>query len=104
MTEVFDEEVYINDNCIIFEDFQAGRREVQLVGAENLNTKTRDLSLSFVKYIFNNTNLELSDETNCIFLKFKEFVEGMLFFGSGTSEGNFYQGFISHQRLWMQVN
>ena len=97
MTEVFDEEVYINDNCIIFEDFQAGRREVQLVGAENLNTKTRDLSLSFVKYIFNNTNLELSDETNCIFLKFKEFVEGMLFFGSGTSEGNFYQGFKSSQ-------
>ena len=97
MTEVFDEEIFINNKRVIFEDFQADTREVQLVGAENLNTKTRDLSLSFVKYIFSNTNLELSDETNRIFLKFKEFVEGMLFFGSGTSEGNFYQGFKSSQ-------
>ena len=64
MTEVFDEEVYINGNRVIFEDFPGGSVRVQLVGAENLNTKTRDLSLSFVKYIFSNTNLELSDETS----------------------------------------
>lgn len=91
--EIYDEIVTINDKIVIFEDFQKGKRKVDLKGAESLNVEKRDLQLSLVKYVFTNTKLDNNDEFNKVFHEFKEFVYGMLYFSSGTSEGNFYQGF-----------
>lgn len=93
--EVYDEEIYINDVRVIFEDFEENYRFVNLKGAETLNIGDRDKSLSFVKYIFANTKLDKVDKLNQIFLQFRKFVEGMLFFSSGTAERNIYQGFKS---------
>lgn len=96
MSEVFDEVLLINGEEIIYEDFSENKRFVKLKGAETLNVNTREeKTLSFVKYIFNNTTLDANDEKNKIFIMFREFVEGMLYFGSGTGEGTFYQGFKS---------
>ena len=95
MNEIFDETVIINGEIVIYEDFKKNKRYVTLKGAESLNVEKRDPKLSFVKYIFTNTKLEPDDKYNKVFLKFKEFVYGMLYFSSGTSEGNFYQGFKS---------
>ena len=95
MSKVFDEVISIDDKEIIFENFIKNERFVLLKGAETLNVSERDISLSFVKYIFANTNLDSTDIENKIFIQFRHFVEGMLYFGSGTAEGNFYQGLKS---------
>jgi AAA15 family ATPase/GTPase len=50
-------------------------------GAENLRTSIANTNLSILKYIKNNTELE-DNEVNRCFLKFFEFVNGMLFFRS----------------------
>lgn len=95
MSSVFDEVISIDDKKIIFENFIENERFVLLKGAETLNVSERDISLSFVKYIFTNTNLDSTDIENKIFIQFRHFVEGMLYFGTGTTEGNFYQGLKS---------
>ena len=95
MSRVFDEVISIDDKKIIFENFIENERFVLLKGAETLNVSERDISLSFVKYIFTNTNLDSTDIENKIFIQFRHFVEGMRYFGSGTAEGNFYQGLKS---------
>lgn len=93
LMEVFDEIISINGNRVIYENYDKQERYVNLKGAEMLNVEERDESLSFVKYIIRNTKLDSDDEINKIFKKFQLFVEGMLYCGSGTFEGNIYQGF-----------
>ena len=95
VSEIYDEIVIINDEIVILEDYENDHRYVTLKGAENLDVVGRDKSLSFIKYIFRNTKLDFTNQVNVLFKQFKEFVEGMLYFGSGTFEGNIYQGFKS---------
>lgn len=95
LSEIFDEIVCINGTRVIFENFAEGKRFVKLKGAETLDVADREKSLSLIKYIFSNTKLDINDKNNKIFSLFREFVEGMLYFGSGTAEGNFYQGLKS---------
>lgn len=60
-----------------------------LKGTESLNRKVANKGLSILKYIKNNSVLE-EDSKNTIFLRFFDFIEGMLFFRS--LEKNAYIG------------
>lgn len=91
MTRVFDETVEIDGELVISEDYFRNQRFVTLAGAETLNSEERELSLSFVKYIFNNTKLA-DTPVNQVFKQFRRFVEGMLYISAGTSEQNISQG------------
>lgn len=85
------EELFINDDKVIFYDHKNNDGEIKLKGAENL--KIVDLSeskISFIKYIKSNAVLEKGLEKD-MFDKFIEFVERMLLFYS--LETNRYQGF-----------
>lgn len=63
---------------------------IELKGAESLNKDIKNLNLSLIKYIKNNTVLDEFDANNNIFLCFFKFIEGMLFFRS--LDGNAYLG------------
>lgn len=54
---------------------------IKLKGAESLNTIIQDPQLSVLKYVKNNSVLEVNDVNNA-FIRFFEFVDNMLFFRS----------------------
>lgn len=62
---------------------------VNLKGTESLNKDIRNLHLSVIKYIKNNSVL-VEDVINTVFLNFLKFIDGMLFFRS--LDGNSYLG------------
>ena len=66
---------------------------LNLAGAETLNTDLGSQNISFVKYVHNNTVLDLEDVNNIIFRKFFSYVNRMLWFSS--LQGNTYQGFTA---------
>ncbi|MBD3724737.1 MAG: ATP-binding protein [Flavobacteriaceae bacterium] len=84
-----------DNNTILFESFKIEdvliaeiNREVNnkafinLKGAESLNNDVKNVNLSLLKYIKNNSVLEEDDDFNKVFLSFFKFIEGMLFFRS----------------------
>lgn len=93
MNQIFDEQITIDGEVVVCEKLSKNYRNINLSGAETLNFDERPLNLSFVKYIFSNSKLNEEDANVRILLEFRNFVNGMLFFGSGTSERNFYHGF-----------
>ncbi|MCK5537205.1 MAG: ATP-binding protein [Bacteroidales bacterium] len=68
---------------------------VYFKGTESLRTNLTNQNLSLLKYIKNNSELDKNDENDC-FLKFFEFIEGMLFFRS--LQENMYLGIESGSR------
>ncbi|MEC4114860.1 ATP-binding protein [Myroides pelagicus] len=63
---------------------------INLKGAESLNKDIKNLNLSLLKYIKNNSVLDDTDSINNVFLCFLKFIDGMLFFRS--LDGNSYLG------------
>ena len=68
----------------------SNKAKINLKGAESLNTDIKNVNLSVLKYLKNNSVLEEEDVFNKVFLSFFKFIEGMLFFRS--LEGNSYLG------------
>lgn len=88
------ESLIINENLIAEIDRdKSDKAIINLKGAESLNKDIKNLNLSLIKYIKNNSVLDENDEKNNTFLCFFKFVEGMLFFRS--LEGNSYLGIES---------
>ena len=86
------EKLIINGETYIEYNFFTHEGYCKLKGTENLNKKLTDNTLSFVKYINNNSILE-DNEVNHTFKKFIQYVNNMLLFYS--LEGNQYFGFTS---------
>ena len=95
--------VYTDKKNIIYESFSiediliaeidreiSNKATINLKGAESLNNDIKNVNLSVLKYLKNNSVLEEEDVFNKVFLCFFKFVEGMLFFRS--LEGNSYLG------------
>ncbi|MBU3660007.1 MAG: ATP-binding protein [Flavobacteriales bacterium] len=88
------EKLTINDNLIAEIDREkSNKATINLKGAESLNNDIRNLNLSLIKYIKNNSVLDESDLFNNVFLCFLKFIDGMLFFRS--LDGNSYMGIES---------
>lgn len=85
------EELRINDKVVIGFDTLNDNQVIKLSGAENLNKNLFNKKISFVKYVYKNTNLNKRYKTNKLFYEFFDFVERMLFFRSLKS--NQYIGF-----------
>ena len=84
----------VDSKTIIYESFSINDKELALfdrnetdeakigfIGAESLKKNLTNQNLSLLKYIKNNSELDKNNENEC-FLKFFDFVEGMLFFRS----------------------
>ena len=66
--------------------------KIEFKGAENLKKNLTNQNLSLLKYIRNNSELDVNEENGC-FLKFHRFIEGMLYFRS--LQENIYLGIES---------
>ncbi len=88
---------------IVYESFSIGetliaeidrevssKAKINLKGAESLNNDIKNVNLSVLKYLKNNSVLAEDDVFNKGFLCFFKFIEGMLFFRS--LDGNAYLG------------
>ena len=89
---LIEEEIKINGETYIKYNHFTGESILRLIGTETLNTNLKSTKISFIKYISNNTVLELNTE-GVVFLKFISFVDSMLFFRS--LKMNEYQGFTN---------
>lgn len=69
--------------------------QVFFKGAENLKSNLTNQNLSVLKYIKNNSELDKNEENEC-FMRFFDFIEGMLFFRS--LQDNMYLGLESGSR------
>ena len=77
------EELCIDGHEIISFDRTAGDTfSVSLLGTENLNKVITDNKISVVKYVKNNTSLDLENYECLVFAEFYKFVDRMLFFRS----------------------
>jgi len=79
-----------NELVVSFDRRMTTKAEINLEGAENLNTDIGDSKISVINYIKNNTIL-INNTVNEIFTQFVEFIDGMLFFRS--LDDNSYLGF-----------
>ncbi len=86
------ETLRINDEDVIFYNFDTHESILNLKGAETLNTDLSEKNISFIKYVNNNTVL-LESKNAIVFSKFMTFVDNMLMFSS--LEKNSYQGFMN---------
>jgi len=97
-----------NYQTIVYESFSINGKELASIdrstsdeakvcfeGTENLKKNLTNQNLSLLKYIKNNSELDANEENSC-FLKFFEFIGGMLFFRS--LEENMYLGLESGSR------
>ena len=85
------EKLTINDTLIAEIDREVSNKAtINLKGTESLNKDIKNLNLSLLKYIKNNSVLDDTDDFNKIFLCFLKFIDGMLFFRS--LDGNSYLG------------
>ena len=85
------EQLWIGEKLVAQIDREQGNKAlIDLVGAESLNNDIKNLNLSLLKYIKNNSILAEEDVYNRLFISFFKFVEGMLFFRS--LDGNAYLG------------
>lgn len=97
-----------NHNTIVFESFLINGNELARVdrsvsdevqvsfkGTETLKKNLSNQNLSLLKYVKNNSELNENEENEC-FMKFFEFIEGMLFFRS--LQENMYIGLESGNR------
>ena len=85
------EQLTIDNNLIAEIDREkSNKAKINLKGAESLNNDIKNLNLSLIKYIKNNSVLDEKDKVNNTFLSFLKFVDGMLFFRS--LDGNAYLG------------
>ena len=92
--ELFIEEyLEINGGKIISYDFEKHIGFINLDGAETLNQVLFNGDISFVKYVYKNSNLNKNDKNVQIFNRFFEFVERMLLFRS--LDKNEYIGFTT---------
>ncbi|MBU0487254.1 MAG: ATP-binding protein [Bacteroidetes bacterium] len=86
----------INGNELAFIDRTiSDEAKVYFKGTESLKTNLSNLNLSILKYVKNNSELARNEENEC-FMKFIDFVEGMLFFRS--LQENTYIGLESGSR------
>ncbi|MCM1234810.1 MAG: AAA family ATPase [Ruminococcus flavefaciens] len=91
------EQLLINGEEKLFYDYVTHKAVAGLHGAETLNTDLTDRSISFAKYVQNNTILDENDIDNRVFRQFFSFVDRMLWFSS--LEKNEYQGFTNGSEL-----
>ena len=85
------EKLTIDDNLIAEIDREVSNKAtINLKGTESLNKDIKNLNLSLLKYIKNNSVLDDTDNFNNVFLCFLKFIDGMLFFRS--LDGNSYMG------------
>ena len=68
----------------------SNKAKINLKGAESLNNDIKNVNLSVLKYLKNNSVLAEDDDFNKVLLCFFKFIEGLLFFRS--LEGNSYLG------------
>jgi AAA15 family ATPase/GTPase len=87
---ILEEELFINDDRVLFFNHTSQKGEVNLEGTETLNIDLLGKNISFIKYIRSNSVLA-NNETNSVFTQFIEYVDNMLLFSS--LENNKYQGF-----------
>ena len=80
-TEFLYEELKINNQTLIKFNYQSLEGYCKLKGTETLNNNLKENTLSFVKYIKNNSVLEENNE-NKVFEMFIDYVEHMLLFYS----------------------
>lgn len=83
----------INDDTIINYDYNKHEMQINLAGAETLNQVLFNGDISFVKYVYKNSNLNKNDKNVLLFNKFFNFVENMLLFRS--LDKNEYIGFTT---------
>lgn len=79
---IFSEKFIIDGN--VFASMDRGQSNDAIVnfkGTENLKKNITNSNLSLIKYINNNSELDKNEDNDC-FLKFIEFIDGMLFFRS----------------------
>lgn len=88
-----EEYLSINGQRIISYDFKKCIGYIFLNGAETLNQFLFNGDISFVRYVYKNSNLNKKDKNVQVFYKFFSFVEHMLFFRS-LKENN-YIGFTT---------
>lgn len=88
------EKLHIDGRLCIFCDMDnKDGIHVALSGADRLNTNLFDFNMSFVKYVYSNTSLDITDSRSQVFIAFMQFVNEMLFFRSLGE--NKYIGFYS---------
>jgi len=94
---IISEKLLINGKNLAFIDRDIDNTAiVKLKGTENLKTELIDKELSLIKYIKNNSILDINTD-NKVFMDFIDFVEGMLFFRSLTD--NMYLGLETGSRI-----
>ena len=105
---LLEEKLMINGEEIINYDFKKKEGFVNLKGTEDLNKELYDGNISFLKYIYKNTNLDRRNTNNLLFVTFFDFVERMLFFrslkdkayiGFTNSGSNFIEGIIKKDKV-----
>lgn len=84
------EELYINDEKLIYYNHDKKCGKVNLFGAETLKTNLNEKIISFISYIKNNAVL-MKNDNNDVFNKFMCFVENMILCNESSdfdSDGN----------------
>lgn len=106
---ILKEQLDIDGKTVI--SYQVGKAFISdLKGTETLNkTIEKDLNLSALKYVFNNTNLDQRNKANKVFKSFMAFVSNMLIFrtlldgitfaGYTNSAPNIYQEILRRDNL-----
>lgn len=85
------EKLSVDGKDVIYYNYETHESLLKLKGAETLNKTLTNTNISFVKYVYSNTVLDLRTTVNKTFLRFMSFVNNMLFFSS--LEVNRYRGF-----------
>lgn len=91
--ELVSEQILINGKEKLAYNYGTHKANVQLKGAETLNTNLTEQNISFVKYVQSNTVLDEDNLDNKVFRQFISYVDRMLWFSS--LERNQYQGFAN---------
>lgn len=89
-TIVYERFLIDNEELALIDRKISDTATIRFQGAENLKTEIKNVELSILKYIKNNTELD-NNITNSTFIDFFKFIEGMLFFRS--LQKNQYLGF-----------
>lgn len=88
--KILREKILINNRQVLLADKDCSP-VIDLKGAEQLNLKLWDGSISLVKYVAKNTILDTSDKACWTFMQFIDFVNRMIWFSSVA--GNQYIGY-----------
>lgn len=90
---ILEEQISINNKVVVEYNYKNNLGRTILRNTEKLNLRLYDKNISFVKYIYKNTNLDKRNKDNKIFCALFDFVERMLFFRS--LKDNNYIGFTN---------